>query len=85
MFQTGIFLFSLPYDSRCKMAAPSLFYLSFNTIKCGNLRNWRDPGQQPPCKGRPPALASSPFPRSAAQREKGEGAQRLRGMCLISS
>ncbi len=48
-------------------------------IKCGNLRNWRDPGQQTPCKGRPAALASSPFPRSAAQREKGEGAQRLRG------
>ena len=35
------------------------------------------PGQ--PCKGRPAALAASPFPNRAAIREKGEGAKRLRG------
>ena len=34
-------------------------------------RNWRARSQRPPCKGRPAALAASPF--------QGEGAKRLRG------
>ena len=38
------------------------------------------PGQQQPRKGRPAAPAASPFPHRAAMREKGEVAQRLRGM-----
>ena len=36
-----------------------------------------------PRKGRPAALGASPFPNGAAIREKGEGAQRLRGMYRI--
>ena len=35
------------------------------------------PGQ--PCKGRPAALAASPFPTREARREKGEGAQAPQG------
>ena len=42
--------------------------------------NWRGPHQQPPRKGRPAALAVSPFPQRAARREKGEAAQPLRGL-----
>ncbi|PIF91656.1 hypothetical protein CLU86_2590 [Acidovorax sp. 62] len=36
--------------------------------------------KRPPRKGRPAALAVSPFPNGAAIREKGEGAKRLRGL-----
>ncbi len=50
-----------------------------------NRCDWRAlrPGMQ--SKGlrrprRPAALVSSPFPEREARREKGEGAQRLRGM-----
>ena len=38
-----------------------------------------------PSKGRPAARAASPFPNGAAIREKGEGAQRLRGMYLLKN
>ena len=37
----------------------------------------------PPRKGRPAALAASPFPQRAAMREKGEGAKRHRGLFHI--
>ena len=36
--------------------------------------------REPPSKSRLAAMAVSPFPERAARREKGEGAQRLRGM-----
>src|SRR3990167_375399 len=42
--------------------------------------NWRDPSREPPCKGRPAALVASPCPHRPAVRERGEGAQRLRGV-----
>ncbi len=42
--------------------------------------NWRGPNQGPPCKGRPAALVASPCPHCEAVRERGEGAQRLRGV-----
>ncbi len=35
--------------------------------------NWRNPRQRPLRKGRPAALAASPFPQRAAMREKGSG------------
>ena len=38
--------------------------------------------QLPPRKGRPAALAASPFPQSAALPEKGEGAKRHRGLLI---
>ena len=41
------------------------------------------PGQWPPRKGRPAALAASPFPQGEALREKGEVAKPLRGMYFI--
>ena len=47
-------------------------------------RAWRTQAhgasQRPPRKGRPAALAVSPFPNGIAVREKGEGAKRLRGL-----
>ncbi len=49
---------------------------AINFAQCVNSRTTL--GQRQPRKGRPAALAASPFPRAA--REKGEGAQRLRGL-----
>ena len=41
---------------------------------------WARPRPGSPRKGRPAALAASPFPQRATLREKGEGAQRYRGV-----
>ena len=48
-----------------------------------SLRNWRGRSQRPPRKGRPAALAVSPFPNGTAIREKGEDAKRLRGLRIF--
>jgi hypothetical protein len=67
-----------PWGLRLGVALKSLSIQDLRTAH--SARNWRGPIRRPPCKGRPAALVASPCPHRAAVRERGEGAQRLRGV-----
>jgi hypothetical protein len=64
------------------LEAPAGRQKSLSTSIAQAPHNWSGPGQRPPRKGRPAALAVSPFPNGVAIREKGEGAKRLRGLYI---
>ncbi|MPM44785.1 hypothetical protein SDC9_91467 [bioreactor metagenome] len=84
--ENDVFRFHIrTFSSHSPNRKPLLFKRLAIARVAQSLKQARHHRQQPPSKGRPAAKVVSPFPEREARREKGEGAQRLRGMSLALS